>query len=323
MNSSEEIKVSIICLSYNHFHYIENALIGFLDQKCNFNFEIVVHDDASSDDSADVIKRYRDKYPDKFKIILQNTNQYSQNVNLPLSHCFSVAVGQYIAFCEGDDYWTDPYKLQKQVDFLDENPDYGLVFTDFDMLYQERGVIRTSCFKSNPKKFPLATTLDRFIFFRSYMAPCTWLMRRAYIYKPVPELVALDSTFCWLVDILSQTKIYFIDVSTSVYRVLEESASHSKSFSKMLQRESNILRCQEYYSHQFGLPKSIIDSIHLKHIDKTVHLNIALNNKESVDEARACFADLSLRSKILCLISYMPLSSSIVKCIYKYKHLFK
>ena len=116
--------VSVICFVYNHEKYLREALNGFLMQKINFQYEVVIHDDASTDNSASIIKEYEEKYPEIIKPIYQTENQYSLEKGRATHICFSKAKGKYIAMCEGDDYWTDPLKLQKQVDFLEANPDY-------------------------------------------------------------------------------------------------------------------------------------------------------------------------------------------------------
>lgn len=115
--------VSILCTAYNHEKFIEDALEGFLIQKTDFSFEILIHDDASTDKTGDIIKQYVDKYPNLIKPIYQTENQYSKG-NKPGKINKERANGEYIAFCEGDDYWTDPNKLQIQVDFLRKNLDY-------------------------------------------------------------------------------------------------------------------------------------------------------------------------------------------------------
>lgn len=103
-------------------------------QQTNFSFEIVIHDDASTDNTAAIIKEYEAKYPQLFSAIYQNENQHSQEKGRVTKICFEAAKGKYIAMCEGDDYWTDPLKLQKQVDFLEGNPDYSLVCSGYKSL---------------------------------------------------------------------------------------------------------------------------------------------------------------------------------------------
>lgn len=118
------MKVSILCIAFNHEQYIRKALDGFVNQTTDFDYEVIVHDDASTDGTADIIREYVQKYPNLFKPIYQTENKYSQRVDIVTEFMLPVASGEYIAFCEGDDCWIDERKLQLQVDFLDQNPDY-------------------------------------------------------------------------------------------------------------------------------------------------------------------------------------------------------
>ena len=123
-----DVKVSVCCLAFNHQPYIRQCLDGFVMQKCNFIFEVLIHDDASTDNTANIIKEYEAKYPEIIKSIYQTENQHSKGIKPTFSYNFPRCQGKYIALCEGDDYWTDPLKLQKQVDFLEENEDYNICF---------------------------------------------------------------------------------------------------------------------------------------------------------------------------------------------------
>lgn len=120
------IMVSIICNAYNHERYIRTALDGFVMQRTDFSIEILVHDDASTDGTANIIREYAERYPDIILPIFQKENQYSQGVSITFDFQLPRARGKYVAFCEGDDYWTDPYKLQKQVDALERNPEINI-----------------------------------------------------------------------------------------------------------------------------------------------------------------------------------------------------
>ncbi|MDD1501309.1 glycosyltransferase family 2 protein [Lysinibacillus sp. CNPSo 3705] len=117
--------VSIHCLAYNHEQYIADAMDSFLKQKTNFKFEILIHDDASTDRTADIIREYEKKYPNLIKPIYQTENQYSKGVSVDQANT-TRAKGKYIAICEGDDYWLDPYKLQKQFDYMEKHPECSL-----------------------------------------------------------------------------------------------------------------------------------------------------------------------------------------------------
>ena len=118
--------VSVLCLAYNHESYIEQCINGFVMQQCSFPFEVIIHDDASIDKSADIIQKYCSRYPELFVTILQHENQFSKHVPITTNHMFPIARGKYIAFCEADDYWVDPLKLQKQVNFMESHPDYSV-----------------------------------------------------------------------------------------------------------------------------------------------------------------------------------------------------
>src|SRR5690554_4131282 len=132
--------VSISCITYNHAPYIRQCLEGFLMQQCDFEYEILIHDDASTDGTSDIIREYQEKYPNIIKPIIQTENQWSQGVRGIMARFnFPRAKGKYIALCEGDDYWTDPLKLQKQVDFLEENENYSFCFHDAIILNQDTG----------------------------------------------------------------------------------------------------------------------------------------------------------------------------------------
>jgi len=132
--------VSIACLTYNHEKYIRDTLEGFLIQKTTFPVEILIHDDASTDKTADIIRDYESRYPNLFKVIYQTENQYSKG-NKPARINRGRAKGKYVALCEGDDYWTDTLKLQKQVDFLEENENYSMVCSNFSIVDENKKLV--------------------------------------------------------------------------------------------------------------------------------------------------------------------------------------
>lgn len=119
--------VSVSCLTYNHEAFIADAIEGFLRQQTPFPVEILIHDDASTDRTADIVRAYERAHPEKIRAIYQHENQYSKG-GRPSHLNYSRARGKYIAFCEGDDYWTDPLKLAKQIHALESNPDVHLCF---------------------------------------------------------------------------------------------------------------------------------------------------------------------------------------------------
>lgn len=142
---TRSLMVSIWCITYNHEPYIRQCLDGFVMQKTNFRFEAIVHDDASTDGTAAIVKEYAEKYPDIIKPILETENQYSKQDGSLERICREMCNGKYFAICEGDDFWTDPYKLQKQVDFLEANPEYSMCF--HSVCVKDNGVDNYQLFK--------------------------------------------------------------------------------------------------------------------------------------------------------------------------------
>lgn len=120
------MKVSIFCLVYNHANYLRSTLEGFVAQETNFDYEVFVHDDASTDGSSEIIMDYAKRFPDIIKPIIQTENQYSQGVRIVEQLLFPLMTGEYIACCEGDDYWCDNLKLQKQFDALEMHPECSM-----------------------------------------------------------------------------------------------------------------------------------------------------------------------------------------------------
>ncbi len=121
-----DIMVSICCLAYNHKNYIRKALDSFLMQKTNFKFEILINDDCSTDGTTEIIKEYEAKYPDIIKPLYQQENQYSKSFKghmMSFNFNFPRVSGKYVAMCEGDDFWVDDTKLQKQFDALENHPE--------------------------------------------------------------------------------------------------------------------------------------------------------------------------------------------------------
>lgn len=130
--------VSVICTTYNHADFIEDALCGFLAQVTTFPFEVVVHDDASTDTTAEIVMSYAAKYPNIIRPICQTNNQFSQG-RKPVPFAISNARGKYVALCEGDDYWTDTNKLHRQVSILEEYESLDLCWHECHMLNVRSG----------------------------------------------------------------------------------------------------------------------------------------------------------------------------------------
>ena len=140
MTNQEKTLVSICCLVYNHEKYLKKCLDGFMMQKCNFKYEVLVHDDASSDKSTNIIREYENRYPNIIKPIFQSKNQYSKGINSILFNLIRKTEGEYIALCEGDDYWIDEKKLQKQYDAICKSKDIGICVHGVDAITEDGNI---------------------------------------------------------------------------------------------------------------------------------------------------------------------------------------
>lgn len=141
LDQNNDIKVSVFCITYNHEKYIAQALEGFISQITDFRYEVIVHDDASTDNTQKIIQQYVDLHPDLFIPIYETDTQYSIEKERILRVMGTKARGKYIAFCEGDDYWVDPYKLQKQYDALEKYPECGMCFHKVPSVWEDGTLI--------------------------------------------------------------------------------------------------------------------------------------------------------------------------------------
>ena len=211
VDNSDTPLVSVRCITYNHEPYIAQALDGFLMQKTNFPFEVIVHDDASPDKTADIIREYEAKFPKIIKPIYETENQYSKHDG-SLGRIVNAALkGKYIAFCEGDDYWIDENKLQRQVEFLENNDSYSMSTENARIDYLKTG--EEILFSSFPE---CDITLEN-LFEKRRFATASVLCR----YNDYLEIVQLNKQlydihiWCLLAE---KGKIHYNPIVSSVYR---------------------------------------------------------------------------------------------------------
>lgn len=226
--------VSVICLTFNQCKHIAETIDGILNQKIDFSIELLIHDDASTDGTGEIIKTYEKKYPQIVKAIIQEENQFSKGkgfVGIPL--CFAMSRGKYIAYCEGDDYWCDELKLQKQVDFLEQNTEYAVCAHETKIInenYKNLDGILFSQFNDNfflklpQKEYKFEDTLTGNIFHISSI-----VFRNFPIEFPkwANKFSALDVILFIL--LARQGKIYFINEVMSVYRSNLKSITNSRA----------------------------------------------------------------------------------------------
>ena len=165
------MKVSVSMITYNHEKFIAQAVESVLMQKANFEYELVIGEDCSTDNTRQILLEYQKKYPDKIRLLLPEKNLGMQKNAI---NTLQASRGQYIAALEGDDYWTDPLKLQKQVDFLEANPDFAICFHNVAIInedYPERNRL------NNDDLTPEISTLDNLLEGNNYIATCSAVIK--------------------------------------------------------------------------------------------------------------------------------------------------
>lgn len=211
----QPLMVTIRCTAYNHESYIRQCLEGFVMQKANFRFEAIVHDDASTDGTAAIIQEYAEKYPDIIKPIFETENQYSKRALTRIMD--EHTHGKYVAICEGDDYWIDPLKLQKQVDILEAYMDCSLCFHATKCVRANATNVVYNIIKKNRQTFDIH---DLILGGGGFMATNSMLFKAEYIRNrpqwmancPVGDLPLMLLLGC-------KGSVYYIDDIMSVYRV--------------------------------------------------------------------------------------------------------
>lgn len=224
--NTSPLMVTIRCCTYNHEPYIRQCLEGFVMQKTNFRFEAIVHDDASTDGTAAIIREYAKKYPDIIKPIFETENQYSKRDGSLRRIMDAHMHGKYIAMCEGDDYWIDPLKLQKQVDFLETHPDYGLVHTYFNYVDIEDRIISppTQFYEQLQQRIFDGYIWDYYLCRAGFILTCTCIYRSS-LYRAEENTYFDHGVFMM---IARQSKVYCIREVTSCYRRNFEGAMCTK-----------------------------------------------------------------------------------------------
>lgn len=212
-----DIMVSVVCTVFNHERYIRQCLDSLVSQKTDFKYEILIHDDASTDKSAVIIEEYAERYPDKIILVLQKENQYSQGIN-PTNILLERAKGKYIAICEGDDFWTSEEKLQRQVDFMEVNPEYSLC-VHAAYYAHENGKIDT---KSFFKAYETGKTVDTDEILKGWRFATNSILYRRDVRKSldIPYRGKCENgDFALLVYLSLQGKVYYMPECMSAYRV--------------------------------------------------------------------------------------------------------
>lgn len=287
------MKVSIICTNYNKGDWVREAIDSFLNQKTNFDFEIIIIDDASTDHSYEIIQEYQKKFPEKVRTF---RNEVNLGITRTWKKVCQEAKGQYIARCDSDDFWTDPLKLQKQVDLLDASTDSLWSNTEFDMVDLDGNLIQKDAFAS--KALPLIDSYEEMLVMKGMTMASTWLVDTTLMQDVSAQIsdTAADDTFELQLELFKRTKISFLSDSTTVYRMNLGSDSKPMTLETAERRFTGILESQIKYLNKY--PDQDIQRISHLALVKDRDLDILVFKKDRQIE------DLDLRLNQVSRISH-------------------
>lgn len=287
------MKVSIICTNYNKGDWVREAIDSFLNQKTNFDFEIIIIDDASTDHSYEIIQEYQNKFPEKVRTF---RNEVNLGITRTWKKVCQEAKGQYIARCDSDDFWTDPLKLQKQVDMLDAATDSLWSNTEFDMVDLDGNLIQKDAFAN--KALPLIDSYEEMLVMKGMTMASTWLVDTALMQDVSAQIsdTAADDTFELQLELFKRTKISFLSDSTTVYRMNLGSDSKPMTLETAERRFTGILDSQIKYLNKY--PDQDIQRISHLALVKDRDLDILVFKKDRQIE------DLDLRLNQVSRISH-------------------
>jgi glycosyltransferase involved in cell wall biosynthesis len=246
---SEKPKVTVLCISYNSEAYLAQCLNAVLAQETEFRFQVLVHDDASTDSTQRVIQEFVDKHPDRIVPIVQTENQYSKGIS-PIRNAMPFIEGDFVAFCEADDYWIDKTKLQRQFEFLERNPDRNFVGAKCQMI-REQTTLGT-VFPKFPKADPVFFIKGvRFFTMQKYVHTSTFFIRRRlldYWGELFDQMVVSGDLTILLTSALMDRDLAVLNSSMSHYRVHGEGS---------WTRDSRIQKYENYAATWRTIAKSL------------------------------------------------------------------
>lgn len=251
---NDSITVSVCMITYNHAKYIEQAINSILSQQTNFDFELVIGNDCSTDQSDEIILNIIKNNPLGYKIKYFN---HSKNIGMMPNamHTTNRCIGKYRAICEGDDYWIDDFKLQKQVDFLEQNPEYVFTFHDCELLYD---ATQTKVLKIGNKKIDVIVNLESVIA-QNNIATASILYRKILDYNNLPEwfYTTLKNDYAHLCLLAEKGLGKYLPDVMSVYRIHENGVWSGKNARYQIQCNILFLENLYHYFHDYNIRKAI------------------------------------------------------------------
>jgi len=277
-------------ITYNHAPFIAEAIEGVLQQKTNFPFELIIGEDCSTDGTREIVFEYQKKYPDIIRVITSDKNVGAKQNGL---RTLKAGRGKYIAFCEGDDYWHHPLKIQKQADYLEKHPECGLVYSSYDVYHVKTKRKIKDFIKHRKRIMPEFPSISDMVEGKGVPLTCTVMARRTiceeiseadpYLHKS--DHFLMGDTQLWA-EIASKSRLHYIPESLATHNITEESATRSKDDGKVLRFEKSGAELQLYLCNKLNLSQRLKDKYEISLYECSLRLAIHERNKELADEVR-------------------------------------
>lgn len=238
-----DIKVSVICLAYNHEKYIRECLDSILNQKTTFRYEVVIHDDASTDNTANIIQLYEKKYPGIITAIYQKENQYSKGVAIIEEKMLDYASGKYVAFCECDDKWIDFSKLQRQYEYMEAHPECSMCVHN-TIIHNLNGAEEDHTFNSWSKEHTLN---QKEVFIDWKVHTSAYFVRREDAYRPIEFRKYWFGDYVRLTLAYAKGNVVALPYTMSQYNYgVATGALHTVDYSGLQRKKGHVLSRSEY-----------------------------------------------------------------------------
>jgi len=271
--------VSVVITTFNHQNFISKTLESILSQNVNFDFEIIIGDDFSTDNTRYILNEFMNKYPEIIRLQLWNSNV---GANLNWLTIMSQANGKYIANCDGDDFWTNQNKLKIQIEYLQDHPDCGLVWTDFITVDEQSVTLKNQDIK-RPTQFDFLSIIKS----KPFLAPSSWLFRSNFKVHLLDHhyTTNCDGTFAFALDIASHSKISYIPLITTAYRVHNKSQTNYLNLYSKFKFSKGLHDIQMYYCNKYHTSFDIAKTLKCKHYKSGLPYSLILNDENFLNEA--------------------------------------
>ena len=288
-----DVVVSVAMVTYNHEPYVSQAIESILRQETTFRFELVIGEDCSTDRTRHIVREYESSHPDIVRVVSSESNVgATENFHRTVKACR----GKYLAFCEGDDFWQAPNKLQAQVNFLEDHPGFGMVHSGYDVYHMGTGQLISNFTRQSGLHTPnepdiVQIITDCRITFR--IQTCTVMLRRSLFAAVVdadPFLhrnghFLMGDTQLWA-EVSTRAKIGYLPESLATYRQLDESASRSSEAQRTIRFELSDCEMKLYLCNKHGLPESVRRDRELVWCKVALQLAFREGNGDLAGEAR-------------------------------------